>query len=135
MAHDGDNPFKLQLHRVGLDGTGDTRLTDPKLNHRVDIAPDGKTFADVAQAHDVPPSTRLVDAEGNILTTLAQGDMTALQTAGFAPPELFTYKTGDGKSDAVWAAVQAIQLRCRQKVSPARGRVRRTGNAAGRDGA
>jgi dipeptidyl-peptidase-4 len=100
MSHDGDNPMKLQLHRVGLDGTGDKRLTDPKLSHRVDIAPDSKTFADVAQAHDVPPSTRLVDANGSILTTLAQGDMTALQTAGFAPPELFTYKAGDGKADA-----------------------------------
>ena len=100
MAHDGDNPFKMQLHRVNLDGTGDTRLTDPKLNHRVDIAPDGKTFADIAQAHDVPASTRLVDAKGSIVTTLAQGDMTALKTAGFAPPELFTFKTNDGKTDA-----------------------------------
>src|SRR5262249_14498953 len=29
LAHDGDNPMKLQLHRVGLDGQGDKRLTDP----------------------------------------------------------------------------------------------------------
>ena len=28
-ARDGDNHLKLQLHRVGLDGKGDVRLTDP----------------------------------------------------------------------------------------------------------
>ena len=32
-ARDGDNPLKLQLHRVGLDGTGDRRLTDPAFHH------------------------------------------------------------------------------------------------------
>ena len=29
MARDGDNYMKMQLHRVGLDGKGDVRLTDP----------------------------------------------------------------------------------------------------------
>ena len=31
MARDGDNYMKMQLHRVGLDGKGDVRLTDPKF--------------------------------------------------------------------------------------------------------
>jgi dipeptidyl-peptidase-4 len=35
MARDGDNYMKQQLHRVGLDGKGDVRLTDPKFNHTV----------------------------------------------------------------------------------------------------
>ena len=35
MARDGDNYLKLQLHRVGLDGKGDVRLTDPAFNHTV----------------------------------------------------------------------------------------------------
>ncbi len=39
-ARDGDNFMKLQLHRVGLDGKGDVRLTDPKFNHA--IAPCGQ---------------------------------------------------------------------------------------------
>ena len=47
MARDGDNPMKLQLHRVGLDGKGDMRLTDPAFHHTVDIAPDGKHFIDI----------------------------------------------------------------------------------------
>ena len=35
MARDGDNYMKMQLHRVGLDGKGDVRLTDPTFNHTV----------------------------------------------------------------------------------------------------
>ncbi len=34
-ARDGDNHLKLQLHRVGLDGKGDERLTDPAFHHTV----------------------------------------------------------------------------------------------------
>ncbi len=34
-ARDGDNHLKLQLHRVGLDGKGDIRLTDPAFHHTV----------------------------------------------------------------------------------------------------
>src|SRR5262249_50049746 len=63
-ARSGDNPMKLQLHCVGLDGKGDRRLTDSKLHHTVDVAPDGKHVVDVAQAHDTPPVTRLLDADG-----------------------------------------------------------------------
>ena len=57
MARDGDNHMKMQLHRVGLDGTGDVRLTDPAFNHAVSLAPDGNHFVDVAQTHDTPPFT------------------------------------------------------------------------------
>ena len=34
-ARDGDNFLKFQLHRVGLDGQGDRRLTDPAFHHSV----------------------------------------------------------------------------------------------------
>ncbi len=105
MAHDGDVPMKQQLHRVLLDGTGDTRLTDPHFQHRIDLAPDGGAFVDVYQTHDQPPATQLVrvpDARFQNIPQpilLAQGDTTALRQAGFAPPEQFTYKAADGKTD------------------------------------
>ena len=83
-ARDGDNHMKLQLHRVGLDGKGDVRLTDPAFHHTVGgcmaaprrrwprrvgagascgISPDNSYFVDVYQTHDTPPATRLVDAQ------------------------------------------------------------------------
>src|SRR5688500_9473094 len=71
MARDGDNHLKQQLHRVGLDGKGEMRLTDPAFHHTVGscmpgptgvspaacgISPDNKFFVDVYQTHNVPPA-------------------------------------------------------------------------------
>ena len=81
MARDGDNYMKLQLHRVRLDGTGDVRLTDPKFNHRVTLSPDGRYFVDVAETHDSPPATRLMDANGKLVADLAASDTTPVRCA------------------------------------------------------
>jgi dipeptidyl-peptidase-4 len=99
MARSGDNHMKLQLHRVGLDGKGDKRLTDPAFNHAVDVAPDGKHFIDVAQTHDSPPTTRLVDAEGRVVEALAESDMTRFDQLGLKRVELIKYKAADGATD------------------------------------
>ena len=95
-ARSGDNFMKLQLHRVGLDGKGDKRLTDPAFNHTVSIAPDGRFFTDVAQTHAVAPATRLLDASGQVIATVAESDLTAFTAAGFQPVEMFTYTAADG---------------------------------------
>ncbi len=98
MARSGDNPMKLQLHRVGLDGLGDQRLTDPRFHHAIDFAPDGRHFVDVAQTHDLAPVTRLRDAEGNLVDELARADMTKFKKLGLKPVELFTFKAADGQT-------------------------------------
>lgn len=98
-ARDGDNPMKLQLHRVGLDGKGDRRLTDPALFHSVVVSPDGKYFVDMAQAHDIPPVTRLMDADGKVVDELAKSDMTRFDELGLKRVELLKYKAADGKTD------------------------------------
>jgi dipeptidyl-peptidase 4 len=99
MARSGDNHMKLQLHRVGLDGKGDKRLTDPAFNHMVDVAPDGKHFIDVAQTHDMPPATRLVDAEGHVVEVLAESDATRFDQLGLKRVELIKYKAADGVTE------------------------------------
>ena len=95
-ARSGDNFMKLQLHRVGLDGKGDVRLTDPAFNHTVSLAPDARFFTDVAQTHALAPVTRLMDAKGKPVATLAESDLTAFNAAGFKPVEMFTYTSADG---------------------------------------
>jgi dipeptidyl-peptidase 4 len=114
-ARDGDNHLKLQLHRVGLDGKGGTRLTDPAFNHTVGgcvagagrggaptacgISPDNRYFVDVHQTHDTPPATRLADAAtGKVIADLAQSDMTKFNALGLKKAEMFTYKAADGKT-------------------------------------
>ncbi len=99
MAHSGDNPMKLQLHRVGLDGKGDVRLTDPAFNHSVDLAPDGKHLIDISETHDQPPTTRLLDAESKVISELAKSDTTHFDQLKFQRVELFTFKAAEGKTD------------------------------------
>ena len=116
-ARDGDNPLKLQLHRVGLDGKGDRRLTDPAFHHTIggcipdlgsrpeqtpvlapcSIAPDSAHFVDVYQTHDTPPATRLVDAaSGAVVAELVKSDVTKFTELGLKNAELFTFRAADG---------------------------------------
>lgn len=99
MARDGDNHMKLQLHRVGLDGKGENRLTDPAFNNAVDVAPDNKHFIDVAQTHDIPPATRLIDADGKVVEELAKSDTTKFDQFGLKRVELIKYKAADGVTE------------------------------------
>lgn len=99
MARDGENYMKLQLHRVGLDGKGDKRLTDPKFNHSISLAPDNQHFIDIIQTHDQAPATRLVDAEGKVIAELAKSDTSKFDSSGFKQTELFTFMAGDGKTE------------------------------------
>jgi dipeptidyl-peptidase-4 len=127
MARDGENYMKMQLHRVGLDGKGDVRLTDPKFNHAVagcgagggggrggrgaggagaagggdtcGISADNKYFVDVYQTHDQPPATRVVDAtNGKVLAEIAKSDTTKFDQLGLKKAEMFTYLAADGKT-------------------------------------
>jgi dipeptidyl-peptidase-4 len=98
-ARDGDNHMKFQLHRVGLDGKGDKRLTDPAFNHSVDIAPDSRHFIDVAQTHDTPPVSRLMDADGKVVAELAKSDTSKFEQLGLKRVELIKYKAADGVTE------------------------------------
>jgi dipeptidyl-peptidase-4 len=97
-ARDGDNFMKLQLHRVGLDGKHDTRLTDPAFLHTITAAPDGKYFVDVEQTHDTPPVTRLIDSDGKVVADLATTDTAKFDQLGLRKVEMFTYLAADGKT-------------------------------------
>jgi dipeptidyl-peptidase 4 len=118
-ARDGDNYLKVQLHRVGLDGKGDIRLTDPAFTHTIGncvtgpgaggrggfggptacgISPDNKYFIDVYQTHDTPPATRVVDAAGTVVAEIAKSDLSKFAELGLKKAELFTFKAADGKT-------------------------------------
>jgi dipeptidyl-peptidase-4 len=117
VARDGDNFLKLQLHRVGLDGRGEKRLTDPAFHHTVGscvagsggrnafaaascgISTDSRYFVDVYQTHDRAPATRLVDAStGQVIAELAQSDPSKFEAIGLKKAEMFTFKAADGKT-------------------------------------
>jgi dipeptidyl-peptidase-4 len=97
-ARSGENHMKVQLHRVRLNGRDDTRLTDPKFSHRVEIAPDGRHFVDVEQAHDKPPVTRLRDFNGKLVADVLASDTARFDTLGLRHAELFTFTAADGQT-------------------------------------
>lgn len=97
-ARSGANHMLVQLHRARLDGSKDTRLTDPALMHRVDISPDGAYFVDVAQAHDKAPVSTLRDFEGRSVAEIATSDVSNFNALKLKPAELFTFTAADGKT-------------------------------------
>ena len=144
MARDGDNFMKMQLHRVGLDGKGDVRLTDPKFNHssrcagagggggaaapawqRCGISPDNKFFVDVYQTHDQPPATQVVDVTGKVVAQVAKSDMTKFEKLGLKKVEMFTYLAADGKTTLYGTICVSVELRSGEEVSGARVGLRR----------
>ena len=99
LARSGDNHMKLQLHRVGLDGKGERRLTDPASNHTTFVSPDGRHFVDVSRTHDQAPTTVLRDANGRQLAVVAESDAAKFRELGLQPVELFTFTAADGKTE------------------------------------
>ena len=98
LARDGENYLKVQLHRVGLDGKGDRRLTDPAFLHTVNLSPDAKYFVDVAETHDQAPVTRLMDASGKQVAELTRTDLSRFNELGLKKVEMFTFTAADGKT-------------------------------------
>ena len=98
MARDGENYLKVQLHRVGLDGKGDRRITDPAFLHTVTLSPDAKYFVDVAETHDQAPVTRLMDASGKQVAELSRTDLSRFNEIGLKKVEMYTFTAADGKT-------------------------------------
>ena len=99
MARSGDNHMKMQLHRVGLDGNGDQRLTDPAFHHAITFSPDGAHFVDVAQTHDEPPTSVLRDMRGRQVAEIATSDVSRFDELGFNRVEMFTFTAEDGVTE------------------------------------
>ncbi len=95
----GDNPHKLQLYRTKLDGSGNICLTDRSLNHSFQLSPTGDHFVDTADALDIPPSVRLIDSQGKVVTTLATSDLAEFKQIGGQMAERISFKSADGKYD------------------------------------
>ncbi|MGK2934313.1 MAG: DPP IV N-terminal domain-containing protein [Gemmatimonadaceae bacterium] len=95
QARSGDNHMKMQLHRVGLNGKGDKRLTEPTLDHTVLASPNARRFVVVSQTHAITPKTRLLDAGGKVVAELGSSDRTALDKLSLQPLELFTFRAAD----------------------------------------
>ena len=150
MARDGDNYMKSQLHRVGLDGRGDVRLTDPGFTHTVDVvlggpcaAPatgsarrlrhlaDNKYFVDIYQTHNRAPATQLVRStrlSGKAgRRSSSTSDTSKLDALGVRRAEQFTYLAADGKTKLFGQISFPSNFDRVEEVADARQRLRRAG--------
>jgi dipeptidyl-peptidase-4 len=93
------NPYLAQLHRVGLNGKGDARLTDPKLSHAAFISPDSNYFVDIAQTVDEAPAVTLRSIDGKKVADVAQSDLTKFNALGLKKAERVRFKAADGVTD------------------------------------
>ncbi|MBC8066336.1 MAG: DPP IV N-terminal domain-containing protein, partial [Chlorobia bacterium] len=97
-ARSGENPYLMQLHRVGLDGKGDARLTDPKFHHIVNLSTDGNWFTDAVTRTNEPAVTRLCDGKGKVIEELAKSELSKFNELGLKRSERFTFTAADGKT-------------------------------------
>ncbi len=93
-AHDGDNPYLIQLHRVGLNGKGEKLVTDPRLGHTPIVSPDGTAVLDRASKFGVPPITQVLSSNGKILRAIGRADIGAY--TDYKPAERFMVPGADG---------------------------------------
>ncbi|HEY7567509.1 MAG TPA: DPP IV N-terminal domain-containing protein [Gemmatimonadaceae bacterium] len=101
----GKDPYYVHAYRINFDGTGLTTLTDADATHSVVFSPDRQFYVDTYSRVDLAPiSTLRRVRDAGVIRELERGDMTALVATGWRPPEVFTSKARDGKTD-IWGVI------------------------------
>jgi dipeptidyl-peptidase 4 len=85
-----------QGYRIGLDGTGLTRITTGEGTHRFDVSPTQNYFLNVWSDIKTPGQTRLYDISGKLVRAIDENNVTALKDYKLGATELLQVKTRDG---------------------------------------
>lgn len=93
------NPYYARLYRVGFDGSGLTLLTPEIGNHHITFSPSGRWFVDAYSTIETPAVSVLRAADGRVIRTLEQADISDLKASGWRPAQVFTAKARDGVTD------------------------------------
>ena len=104
-THPGKDPYYLSYFRINFDGTGLKELTTADANHNGSYSSDGQFFVDNYSRLDQASMLELLKNPDNpVITTIERGDASELVKAGWQPPEVFTAKGRDGKTD-IWGVI------------------------------
>lgn len=97
-AYSAENPYNLQLHRVRLDGTKNSRITTSPLNHTFNvISPDHRWVVSRMEDISTPPQTVIYSADGKLVATLEKATI-APEDQKYMTAELFSFTAADGKT-------------------------------------
>ena len=100
-----EDPYLVRYYRIGFDGTGLTCLTPEEGMHQAWFSEDKKYLVDVYSTVNKAPITVLRStANGNIIMSLDRADISGLLKTGWIPPEPFSAKGRDGKTD-IWGII------------------------------
>lgn len=101
----GEDPYFRHYYRIDFDGRNLKALTPQRGDHMVSFSPDMATYVDNFSRVDLPNISELRRAaDGALLAPISKGDISRLTEAGFRPPEVFTARGRDGKTD-IWGLV------------------------------
>lgn len=99
-AHgDSGRPYDTQVYRAGLERETLERLTSEPGRHNPVFSPSREFFLNSHSSLDRPPAVDLKLADGTLLQTIARADIEGLKALRWAPPEEFTAKAADGRTD------------------------------------
>ncbi len=98
-GREAEDPYYIELYRIGLDGGGLKLLTTTGYSHAISAPDSGKYFEDTYSRVDTAPKSVLLDAQGTQIAALETTDVSQLLAAGFKYPETFKVKADDGVTD------------------------------------
>src|SRR5213082_1233869 len=99
-----DGPLTRPLLRIGLDGTGLTRISTEPGTHAVEFDPTFTRYVDTYSRAGIPPVQTLRRANGALLRTVADNAKLAARVTalGLTRPEFITITTADGVQLNAW---------------------------------
>ncbi len=109
------DPYYRHLYRVNLDGSDLQLLTPEDADHNIRADPSRTAFIDTYSRVDEPPVTVIRDLSGNITLNLENADIKNLIDMGWRPPERFSVKALDGKTDLYGLLIKPTSFNASQK--------------------
>jgi dipeptidyl aminopeptidase/acylaminoacyl peptidase len=101
----GKDPYFVHYYRINFDGSGLTTFTDADAMHEVAYSPDHEYYVDLYSRVDLPPVLELRRTSDHAkIMDLEHADASRLLATGWKPPEVFTAKGRDGKTD-IWGVI------------------------------
>ena len=93
------NAYFHYLYGVSLDGEGLQLLTPELANHSISLSDSHRLFVDTWSTPDTPPVSVIRNMDGEIVMTLAEADITALEAMGWVPPIEFSVLARDSETE------------------------------------
>ena len=103
--HAGKDPYFRHYFRIDFDGSNLIPLTEPDADHTVAFSADMQYYVDTYSRVDLPTVSELRrTGDRSLVALLEKGDILDLLKAGWKPPEVFTAKARDKKTD-IWGVI------------------------------